>query len=96
LRNPIKQKQHPGFFGPGAVLSIAIFYFQGTTSCDSESFVDKYTLPILLSGLTSKFRLPPWNTMMVAALYSATPCILLFIFCQRYFVEGIVTTGIKE
>ncbi len=60
------------------------------------SSTDKYTLPILLSGLTSKFRLPPWNTMMVAALYSALPCILLFIFCQRYFVEGIVTTGIKE
>ena len=55
----------------------------------------KYTLPVLMAGLTSKFRVPEWNIMMVASLYAALPCILLFIFCQRYFVEGIVTSGIK-
>jgi len=55
----------------------------------------KYTLPLLLSSLTSAHMIPPWNTMMVAALLTALPCILLFLFCQRYFVEGIVTTGMK-
>lgn len=84
-----------------ALATVAIFSFMWSwddllSPVIYLSSMDKYTLPILLSGLTSKFRLPPWNTMMVAALYSATPCILLFIFCQRYFVEGIVTTGIKE
>lgn len=54
-----------------------------------------YTLPVLLSSLTSKFRITPWNTMMVAALLTALPCMLLFLFCQKYFVEGIVTTGLK-
>lgn len=54
-----------------------------------------YTLPVLLSSLEAKFRITPWNTIMVAALLTATPCILLFLFCQKYFVEGIVTTGIK-
>lgn len=57
---------------------------------------DKYTLPLLLSSLTSKFTIPPWNTMMVAALLTALPSMLLFLFCQRYFVEGIVTTGMKD
>lgn len=84
-----------------ALATVAIFSFMWSwddllSPVIYLSSMDKYTLPILLSGLTSKFRLPPWNTMMVAALYSAMPCILLFIFCQRYFVEGIVTTGIKE
>ncbi len=84
-----------------AIATVAIFSFMWSwddllSPVIYLSSMDKYTLPILLSSLTSKFRLPPWNTMMVAALYSALPCILLFIFCQRYFVEGIVTTGIKE
>lgn len=57
---------------------------------------EKYTLPLLLSSLTSKFTVPPWNTMMVAALLTALPSILLFLFCQKYFVEGIVTTGMKD
>ena len=56
---------------------------------------DKFTLPVMLSSLTAKFRLPPWNLLMAAATVSALPCIALFVFCQRYFVEGIVTTGIK-
>jgi len=53
------------------------------------------TLPILLSGLRAAHTIPPWNMMMVAALLTSLPCILLFLFCQRYFVEGIVTTGLK-
>jgi multiple sugar transport system permease protein len=56
---------------------------------------ENYTLPVLLASMTSKFRVPPWNTMMSAALLTALPCMLLFIFCQKYFVEGIVTTGLK-
>jgi multiple sugar transport system permease protein len=56
----------------------------------------KYTLPLLLSSLQSKFTIPQWNTIMVAALLTALPCMLLFLFCQRYFVEGIVTTGMKD
>ena len=56
---------------------------------------ENYTLPVLLASMTSKFRVPPWNTMMAAALLTALPCMLLFIFCQKYFVEGIVTTGLK-
>lgn len=56
---------------------------------------NNYTLPVLLSGLTAKFRVTPWNTMMVAALLTSLPCVLLFLFCQKYFVEGIVTTGLK-
>lgn len=56
---------------------------------------ENYTLPVLLASMTSKFRVPPWNTMMAAALLTALPCVLLFVFCQKYFVEGIVTTGLK-
>lgn len=56
---------------------------------------DKFTLPVMLAGLGSRFRLPPWGVLMAAASVSVLPCISLFVFCQKYFVEGIVTTGIK-
>lgn len=36
-----------------------------------------------------------WNYLMVATVLSMLPVILLFIFCQKYFVQGIVTTGLK-
>jgi len=32
---------------------------------------------------------------MAAALMVALPCLILFFLAQRYFVQGIVTTGIK-
>ena len=36
-----------------------------------------------------------WHLMMAAALLTTLPLIVLFLFLQRYFVEGIVTTGLK-
>jgi oligogalacturonide transport system permease protein len=36
-----------------------------------------------------------WNEIMAMAMVSVLPLILLFFFAQRYFVEGIATTGLK-
>ncbi len=36
-----------------------------------------------------------WNLLMAATIITSIPLLLLFIFAQRYFIEGIVTTGIK-
>lgn len=36
-----------------------------------------------------------FNLTMAAATSSIIPVLFLFIFCQRYFVEGITKTGIK-
>ena len=37
-----------------------------------------------------------WNLLMAATLMISLPLIILFVFAQRYFVEGIVTTGLKN
>ena len=58
------------------------------------------TLPVGLSvnvfqvetGLNNQ---PPYGIVMAAALLSIILPILLFIFLQRYFVQGIATTGLK-
>jgi ABC-type glycerol-3-phosphate transport system permease component len=38
---------------------------------------------------------PNWNTVMALALIALGPMILLFAFCQRFFVQGIASSGLK-
>jgi multiple sugar transport system permease protein len=57
--------------------------------------MDKYTLPVALAGLKSQYKVVPWNTLMASACIAVVPAVALFFFCQRYFVEGIVLTGLK-
>jgi multiple sugar transport system permease protein len=40
--------------------------------------------------------LVPWNLLMAVSLLVALPCLLVFFFFQRFFVEGIAFTGIKR
>ncbi len=55
-----------------------------------------FTLPIAMASFRNKYRIIPWHQVMAGALATCLPCLLLFVFCQRYFVEGIVFTGIKS
>jgi multiple sugar transport system permease protein len=36
-----------------------------------------------------------WNLLMAATTLVVLPLMLLFLFAQKYFVQGIVTTGLK-
>lgn len=36
-----------------------------------------------------------WHLMMAGALVAELPILLFYIFCQRYIIEGIATSGIK-
>jgi multiple sugar transport system permease protein len=36
-----------------------------------------------------------YQLMLAVAFVSLVPLIVLFLFCQRYFIQGITTTGIK-
>ena len=36
-----------------------------------------------------------WNLLMAATAMIILPLLILFLFTQKYFVEGIVTTGMK-
>jgi len=37
-----------------------------------------------------------WGTITAAATTLAIPAVVLFVFFQRYFVQGVATTGLKE
>ena len=36
-----------------------------------------------------------WNLLMAASVLALMPTLIVFMFTQRYFVRGIVTTGLK-
>jgi multiple sugar transport system permease protein len=37
-----------------------------------------------------------YNLLMAASLISMLPLILIFAFFQKYFIEGVVITGVKQ
>ena len=36
-----------------------------------------------------------WNLLMAASTAMILPVILLFFFAQRYFIDGVVLSGLK-
>lgn len=36
-----------------------------------------------------------WNWLMAATIIASLPCVIVFFLCQRYFIQGIVVSGVK-
>jgi oligogalacturonide transport system permease protein len=57
--------------------------------------VAKYTVSLGLRislDVTSYFE---WNQILAMSVIAIIPCVIVFFVSQRYFVEGISTTGLK-
>ena len=52
------------------------------------------TLPVGLAYFTFEFA-SRYHLMMAAALFATLPVLIVYFFAQKYFVEGIATTGLK-
>jgi multiple sugar transport system permease protein len=55
---------------------------------------EKYTLALGIN-LFRSFNTTQWNLLMAASVMVTLPCIVLYAFAQRYFIQGIVFTGLK-
>jgi multiple sugar transport system permease protein len=55
----------------------------------------KYPVSVALASFTGAYGIADWNLLMAAALISALPCLILFFVAQRYFIQGIVVSGVK-
>jgi len=55
---------------------------------------EKFTLPVGLSYFQS-LHTTHWTLLMAGSLMVLVPVLIVFIFNQRYFVEGIKLSGIK-
>lgn len=57
--------------------------------------VPKYTLALGLRMTLDTQGDVAWNEIMAMSVVSILPCVVLFFSAQKYFVEGIATTGMK-
>jgi len=55
---------------------------------------EKYTLPLMLR-LFQSVESSQWAMLMAASVMTAIPCVALYFVAQRYFIQGVVFTGIK-
>jgi multiple sugar transport system permease protein len=84
-----------------AIAAVTILQFQGTWNSFFWPVVliqnrDYWTLPI---GLTL-FRLTGgmsnnWPPLMATVVIATIPILILYMFFQRYFVEGVAASGVK-
>jgi multiple sugar transport system permease protein len=53
-----------------------------------------YTMSLGLQAFMNEHSVD-WTSLMAAATLFIVPTILLFLFAQKYFIEGISTSGLK-
>lgn len=86
-----------------ALTTIAIFSFMGYWNDFMGPLIylhspEKYTLSLGLRmmNVPAEGGLVPWHYLMAVSLLVVLPCILIFFFAQKYFIQGVVVTGLKE
>jgi multiple sugar transport system permease protein len=82
-----------------AIAAVAILQFQGAWNSFFWPLVlladrQNWTLPLGLSLFRQEF-LTYWPSLMAVSILATIPILILFIFFQRYFVEGIAAAGVK-
>lgn len=84
--------------GPG-LATLGIFTFMGSWNSFLVPLIvinkiDLRTVPLGLAALqgSNEIRL---NAVMAASTLSILPILIVFFFAQKYFVQGVVLTGIK-
>jgi multiple sugar transport system permease protein len=54
-----------------------------------------YTVPMGLRLFLDSSGMSSWGSMFAMSVLSIVPCFILFFSLQKYFVQGIATSGIK-
>lgn len=83
-----------------ALAAVAIFTFLHTWNLYLEPTVylqspELFTLPQALTRYTDAYGGQQWNVQLAAATMTAVPVLIVFLFAQRQFVEGLSHTGLK-
>lgn len=85
-----------------ALLAVAIFAFRGYWNdflgpliylSDMKMYTLNVGMYFFMGGVNEA---PQWNYLMAMSTLVALPVVLLFFMAQRYFIEGITFTGMKE
>jgi len=83
-----------------ALATVAVFTFMGSWNDFMGPLLyvnDKMSYTLSFGLRTFQMQSGTmWNLMMAASLVVAIPTLVLFFSCQKYFIEGVTLTGIKE
>lgn len=97
---------HPGIFVKimlpmcvPAMVTLGIFTFMGNWNSFLSPLIylntrEKFTLPLIIMSFQNLYY-SDWSLLMAASCVSIVPVIILYIFAQKYFTEGIAMNGIK-
>jgi multiple sugar transport system permease protein len=82
-----------------ALITVAIFTFFGTWNDFLGPLLylnspERFTISLGLAGFRSVMR-TRWDLLMAASTATTLPIVILFFFAQRYFVQGVVLSGLK-
>ena len=83
-----------------AIISAAIFQFIWTWNDFMAQYiyissVSKYTVSLGLRMAIDGTSRIEWSNVLAMSVVAMLPCVLVFLFLQKYFVEGIATSGLK-
>jgi multiple sugar transport system permease protein len=82
------------------LVTLAVFTFLGSWNDFLWPLIvltddSRYTLPVALASL-SREHVQDNELMMAGSVVTVIPVLLLFLFLQRYYIEGILLGGVKE
>jgi len=83
-----------------ALAAVAIFTFLKSWNLYLEPIVylsskEMFTLPQALTQYVDAYGGPMWNVQLAATTLTVVPVLLVFLFAQRQFVQGLAHTGLK-
>jgi multiple sugar transport system permease protein len=83
---------------PLAALAIFSFLGQWNSFFSPNIFLstpEKFTIPLLLNQFRGLY-VTDWTLMMAAAAIAIVPVLVIYLFGQRYIIEGVALTGLKR
>ncbi|GAB2571078.1 carbohydrate ABC transporter permease [Gracilibacillus alcaliphilus] len=54
----------------------------------------KFTIPLIIASFQGLYT-TDWTVLMAASAISLIPVLIIYLFAQRYFIEGITLSGLK-
>jgi multiple sugar transport system permease protein len=83
-----------------AMIVVALFIFIGLWNDLLQQMIyinssDKYTIALGLTNFRGQLK-SDWSLTMAATCLSFAPGVIFYLIGQRYFVEGITLTGLKN
>ncbi|MDQ1545447.1 MAG: multiple sugar transport system permease protein [Actinomycetota bacterium] len=82
-----------------ALATLVIFSFMGSWNSFLWPLIvlrspQLQTLPIALAGLQGQY-ISQWDVIMAGSVVSILPMLALYVFAQKYVIQGVASSGIK-